>query len=94
MLSAYKLIEENKEGTADIVKKFGAQAVVEASSKTTSLAQVASLGLRVIDYISGFLPCKHDPSKLISGMVMSFDPLGNQEWVCNKKLSVEGFSFI
>ena len=21
---------------------------------------------------------------------MSFDPLGNQEWVCNKKLSVEG----
>ena len=42
----------------------------------------------MIDYISGFLPCKHDPSKLISGMVMSFDPLGNQEWVCNKKLSV------
>ena len=47
MLSAYKLIEENKEGTADIVKKFGAQAVVEASSKTTSLAQeVASLGVK------------------------------------------------
>ena len=46
MLSAYKLIEENKEGTADIVKKFGAQAVVEASSKTTALAQeVASLGV-------------------------------------------------
>ena len=47
MLTAYKLIEENKEGTADIVKKFGAQAVVEASSKTTSLAQeVASLGVK------------------------------------------------
>ena len=47
MLSAYKLIEENKEGTADIVKKFGAQAVVEASSKTTSLAQeVVSLGVK------------------------------------------------
>ena len=47
MLSAYKLIEENKEGTADIVKKFGAQAVVEASSKTTALAQeVASLGVK------------------------------------------------
>jgi II/X family phage/plasmid replication protein len=44
----------------------------------------------VIDYISGFLPCKHDPEKLIDGFVMSFDPLGNQEWVCNKKLSVEG----
>ena len=44
----------------------------------------------MIDYISGFLPCKHDPSKLISGMVMSFDKLGNQEWVCNKKLSVDG----
>lgn len=47
MLSAYKLIEENKEGTADIVKKFGAQAVVEASSKTTALAQeFASLGVK------------------------------------------------
>ena len=47
MLSAYKLIEENKEGTADIVKKFGAQAVVEASSKTTALAQdVACLGVK------------------------------------------------
>ncbi|MFY5813090.1 phage/plasmid replication protein, II/X family [Acinetobacter sp. YH01009] len=44
----------------------------------------------MIDYVSGFFPCKHDPSKLISGMVMSFDSLGNQEWVCNKKLSVEG----
>ena len=38
----------------------------------------------MIDYVSGFFPCKHDPSKLISGMVMSFDSLGNQEWVCNK----------
>ena len=47
MLSAYKLIEENKEGAADIVKKFGAQAVAEASSKTTALAQeVASLGVK------------------------------------------------
>ena len=44
----------------------------------------------MIDYVSGFFPCKHDPSKLISGLVMSFDSLGNQEWVCNKKLSVEG----
>lgn len=47
MLSAYKLIEENKEGAADIVKKFGAQAVAEASSKTTALAQeVACLGVK------------------------------------------------
>ena len=44
----------------------------------------------MIDYISGFLPCKHDPSKLVSGFVMSFDALGEQEWVANKKLSVEG----
>lgn len=44
----------------------------------------------MIDYVSGFFPCKHDPSKLVSGFVMSFDSLGNQEWVCNKKLSVEG----
>ena len=47
MLSAYKLIEENKEGTADIIKNFGAQAVAEASSKTTALAQdVACLGVK------------------------------------------------
>lgn len=44
----------------------------------------------MIDYVSGFFPCKHDPSKLQSGFVMSFDSLGNQEWVCNKKFSVEG----
>ena len=44
----------------------------------------------MIDYVSGFLPCKHDPSKLISGLVMSFDALGNQEWVVNKRLSIEG----
>lgn len=47
MLSAYKLIEENKDGAADIVKKFGAQSVVEASLRTSSLAQeVASLGVK------------------------------------------------
>lgn len=47
MLSAYKLIQENKEGTADIIKNFGAQAVADASSKTTALAQeVASLGVK------------------------------------------------
>ena len=43
----------------------------------------------MIDYVSGFFPCKHDPSKLQSGFVMSFDSLGNQQWVCNKKFSVE-----
>lgn len=47
MLSAYKLIQENKEGAADIIKNFGAQAVAEASSKITALAQdVASLGVK------------------------------------------------
>ena len=46
MLSAYKLIEENK-GYCRYCKKFGAQAVAEASSKTTALAQdVASLGVK------------------------------------------------
>lgn len=44
----------------------------------------------MIDYVTAVLPCKHDPSKLISGMVMSFDSLGKEEWTVNKKLSVEG----
>lgn len=44
----------------------------------------------MIDWVSAILPCKHDPSKLISGLVMSFDALGEQEWVVNKKLTVEG----
>ena len=44
----------------------------------------------MIDWVSAVLPCDHDPSKLISGLVMSFDALGNQEWTVNKKLSVEG----
>lgn len=44
----------------------------------------------MIDWVTAKIPCRHDPSKLISGMVMSFDPQGNNEWVINKKLSVEG----
>lgn len=44
----------------------------------------------MIDWVSAVLPCKHDPSKLISGLVMSFDSLGNNEWTVNKTLSVEG----
>ena len=44
----------------------------------------------MIDWVTAVLPCKHDPSKLISGMVMSFDASGKEEWTVNKKLSVEG----
>lgn len=44
----------------------------------------------MIDWVSAVLPCDHDPSKLTSGIVMSFDALLNQEWTVNKKLSVEG----
>lgn len=44
----------------------------------------------MIDWVTAVISCNHDPSKLISGMVMSFDSLGNQEWVVNKNLSVEG----
>lgn len=44
----------------------------------------------MIDWVSAVLPCKHDPSKLISGLVMSFDALGNNEWTVNKTLTVEG----
>lgn len=44
----------------------------------------------MIDWVTAILPCKHDPSKLISGIVMSFDALGKEEWTVNKRLSVEG----
>ena len=44
----------------------------------------------MIDWVSAILPCKHDPSKLLSGLVMSFDAQGNNEWTVNKTLSVEG----
>ena len=44
----------------------------------------------MIDWVSAILPCKHDPSKLISGLVMAFDAQGNNEWTVNKTLSVEG----
>ena len=44
----------------------------------------------MIDWVSAILPCKHDPSKLISGIVMAFDANDQQEWVVHKKLSVEG----
>ena len=44
----------------------------------------------MIDWVTAILPCDHDPSKLISGMVMSFDAKGDSEWVVNKKLTVEG----
>ena len=44
----------------------------------------------MIDWVSAILPCKHDPSKLISGIVMSFDAQGENEWTVNKTLTVEG----
>lgn len=44
----------------------------------------------MIDWVSAILPCKHDTSRLLDGFVMSFDALGEQQWVCNKTLSVEG----
>ncbi len=44
----------------------------------------------MIDWITAVLPCNHDASKLISGLVMSFDALGNNEWTVNKNITVEG----
>lgn len=44
----------------------------------------------MIDWVTAILPCKHDPSKLISGLIYSYDSLGNEEWMVEKKLSVEG----
>lgn len=44
----------------------------------------------MIDWVTAILPCKHDPSKLISGFVMSYDALAQPEWIVNKKLTVEG----
>jgi hypothetical protein len=44
----------------------------------------------MIDWITAVIPCNHDQSKLISGMVMSFDSQGNNEWVVNKQVTVEG----
>lgn len=44
----------------------------------------------MIDWVTAIIPCRHDPSKLIDGMVMSFDRLGDQQWVVNKRVTVEG----
>lgn len=44
----------------------------------------------MIDWITGTFRCDHDPIKLVSGSVMSFDANGNNEWIVNKRLSVEG----
>lgn len=44
----------------------------------------------MIDWVTAILPCDHDPAKLISGIVMSFDSLGEQQWIVNKTLTVEG----
>ncbi|WP_180097748.1 phage/plasmid replication protein, II/X family [Acinetobacter sp. YH12156] len=40
--------------------------------------------------MTAILPCNHDQSRLISGLVYSFDAQGNQEWMVEKRLSVEG----
>ena len=44
----------------------------------------------MIDWITAVINCDHDPSKLMAGMVMSFDINGQPEWVVNKNVSVEG----
>lgn len=43
----------------------------------------------MIDWITAILPCNHDHSKLMAGFVMSFDANGEQEWVSEKRLTVE-----
>lgn len=44
----------------------------------------------MIDWVSAILPCNHDATRLLDGFVMSFDALGQQQWICNKTLSIEG----
>src|SRR5690606_8495419 len=44
----------------------------------------------MIDWVTAILPCKHDPSRLIDGLIYSYDALGNQQWMVEKKLSIEG----
>lgn len=44
----------------------------------------------MIDWVTAILPCDHDPSKLIDGIVMSFDATGAQQWIVNKTLLVLG----
>lgn len=44
----------------------------------------------MIDWVTAIIPCKHDPSKLIDGFVMSYDRNGDQQWVINKRVTVEG----
>ena len=44
----------------------------------------------MIDWVTAVITCNHDPSKLMSGMVMSFDNRGENEWTVNKTLTVEG----
>lgn len=44
----------------------------------------------MIDWVTAILPCKHDPSRLIDGLIYSYDALGNEQWMVEKKLSIEG----
>ena len=57
-----------------VVSAFGAESMAQITQATAQLAQVApdAKGKIMIDWATAKLPCRHDPSKLISGMVMSF----------------------
>ena len=44
----------------------------------------------MIDWASGFFPCKHDSSKLDNGLIASILPTGEIEWITNKSTQVEG----
>lgn len=44
----------------------------------------------MIDWVTAVLRCNHDPFKLMDGFVMSCDKNGNNEWVVNKNVTVEG----
>ena len=93
MCFAFREIKEKQVDPSVVVSAFGAESMAQITQATAQLAQeLAQMqkGKIMIDWATAKLPCRHDPSKLISGMVMSFDPQGNNEWVVNKKLSVEG----
>ena len=44
----------------------------------------------MIDWVTAVISCNHDPSKLQDGFVMAYDAQGQNEWVVNRTLSVEG----
>ena len=87
-IKALEKIEADKSNAVQIAKEFGQNVLLMPPPHWVLFLKRFGIYDRLDN--CRFTPATMTPSKLISGVVMSFDANGANEWIVNKMVSVEG----